>query len=65
MVWPFSVERGERPTSLAKIIAEVNRDMDEYLPQGHSRRAGTEGQQLPDTLGRTGCALAERGVDGS
>ena len=39
----FSVERGERPTSLAKIIAEVNRDMDEYLPQGHSRRAVPKG----------------------
>ena len=39
----FSVERGNRPMSLAKIIAEVNRDMDENLPQGHNRRAVPEG----------------------
>ena len=39
----FSVERGRRPMSLAKIIAEVNRDMDEYLPQGCNRRAVPQG----------------------
>ena len=39
---PFSVERGNRPQSLAKIIAEVNRDMDEYLPRGRNLRAVPE-----------------------
>ena len=34
----FSVERGGRPMSLAKIIAEVTRDMDEYLPRNRNRR---------------------------
>ena len=38
----FSVERGDRPQSLAKIIAEVNRDMDEYLPRGRDLRAAPE-----------------------
>ena len=39
----FSVECGERPQSLSKIIAEVNRDMDEYLPPGCNRRRVAEG----------------------
>lgn len=34
----FSVANGERPMSFCKIIAEVNRDMDEYLPPGENQR---------------------------
>lgn len=39
----FSVECGRRPQSLAKIIAEVNRNMDECLPTGCNRRRVAEG----------------------
>lgn len=39
----FSVECGSRPQSLSKIIAEVNRDMDECLPPGCNRRRVAEG----------------------
>ena len=35
----FSVECGDRPTTLDKVIAEVNRDMDKCLPRSRSRRA--------------------------
>ena len=35
----FSVERGDWPRSIDKVIAEVNRDMDECLPRTRSRRA--------------------------
>ena len=38
----FSVECGERPQSLSKIIAEVNRDMDKHLPPGCNRRRVAE-----------------------
>lgn len=34
----FSVANGERPQSLIKIFSEIDRDMDEHLLQGASRR---------------------------
>ena len=53
----FSVERCNRPMSLAKIIAEVNRDMDEYLPQGHNRCAVPKGNGCLTPWARQGVLL--------
>ena len=53
----FSVERGGRPMSLTKIIAEVNRDMDEYLPRSRNRRAVPRGSSCLTPWARQGVLL--------
>ena len=53
----FSVERGARPTSLAKIIAEVNRDMGKHLPRDHNRRAVPRGNSCLTPWARQGVLL--------
>ena len=53
----FSVERGGRPMSLAKIIAEVDRDMDEYLPRNLDRRAAPRSSSCLTPWARQGVLL--------
>ena len=56
----FSVECGERPTSLSKIFAEVGRNMNECLPPGSNRCAVANGCNCLTPWARQGVLLLNR-----
>lgn len=53
----FSVECGKRPQSLSKIIAEVDRDMGEYLPPDCNQRTVAQGHGCLTPWARQGVLL--------